>query len=70
MVGTLEQRQVLVHSSDQGGGRREQLEIVDLERRRLIGEGEGGVRVLPGSPRVGIAAALELSGDILHSLLL
>jgi hypothetical protein len=70
MVDTLEQHHVLGHAADQGGGGRDQLEIVDFQRPHLIGAGEGGVRVQPRAPRVGVAAAFELSGDIHHDLLL
>ena len=57
----LEQAGALLVAADQVGGRREEHEVVGLERRRLVGGGERRDRVRPGVPSVGLAAASRMS---------
>jgi hypothetical protein len=63
-VGALEGAHVIVVAPEHERGGREQLEVVDSERRPLVGARERFVGLEPPAPRVGVTSPLELAGRI------
>jgi hypothetical protein len=67
VVGALEDREVVVHEADHRGRRREQLEVIRSQRRRLVRAQQRFVGVQPRPPGVRVATLLELVDDVLHA---
>ena len=63
----LEPRDRVVVTAEHEGGRREELEILGVERRLGVRLLEALVRMRPGSRSEGLPAPLELVGPITHA---